>query len=214
MFVIALVGPSGSGKTTILNLLAPKLRGLMRNEWSSYIKGDGDIHKERYMDSNRQTIHGHTLNEIDNALVVSKLNYLAGWLNSIRYKQAIGKGLVISDRCPYDVASYVEQPQVLLALAGAIRQDLDRLGILLRTILVSAGTDERRRRVADRLRWDPDRGDYKEGDVLFQDKTAAFFEHEKDVWDETIKSSGIDRDDLKAVTEAITRILARNSSIN
>src|SRR5688500_16357431 len=87
MIVVALVGPTGSGKTTIVDGLNLELRNLAKREWSRYVNGEADIHKEGYMNSNAVVINGRELSEIDNALIVSKLNYLAGWLNSMRYKQ-------------------------------------------------------------------------------------------------------------------------------
>lgn len=211
MVVIALIGATGSGKTTLLDKLSPQLRTLAHNEWKPFVSGEPDIHKEGYMGSNAVNIAGKSLPEIPNDLVISKLNYLASWLNSMRYKFIIGKGLVISDRCPYDVASYVERPEVLLALASSIRDELKAMGILLRTIWVTADSEERRRRVAERLTWHPERLDYREEDINFQEKTAQFFATNKDIWDETVKSTGVIGEDLKELRNAIGRILKRNS---
>jgi len=189
VIVFSLIGPSGSGKSTIWEKIGQK----------------GYVHfKEGYMDSNRGP--SNNLPEIDNRLFVSKLNYLANWLNQVREYENSGVALVVSDRSPWDVPAYVNPEGKLYNYVAAFMKELSTLGIEHKTCYVFCPEKILTARVAERLKRDAFRKAYNEGNPSLLSKTCRYYERHRTEWDYIVDNSGPLQSSVSEVEKILTSL--------
>lgn len=178
--VFSLVGPSGSGKSTLL-------RELARNY---------PVLEEKYMELNRFGL--------DNTLCLSKWGYINYWFNSVLEAREVDK-LLITDRCPYDTCAYVKNG------AGALRtlvqnsfDDIRGIGVRSVLVLLTGDFSHLEERISMRLRAEPERLKYHEGEREHNRRAWQFFVDNERLWHYTIDSTEMT---LQEVYEEVVRII-------
>jgi thymidylate kinase len=166
MKVVSLVGPSGAGKTTVLKKL----------------KSNYTTNKEMYMELNRHSL--------DNRLVVSKWLYVGNWFDQILEHFHSGKKLVITDRSPLDTCAYVSNDAtVLLELVLSSFNELSKLGIEFKTILVTGDFDILQGRINARLKLEPARLEYNEDNTTHNKNAHDFYVNNQNLFTAMIDST-------------------------
>lgn len=178
--VFSLVGPSGSGKSTLLKELA-----------RSY-----PVLQEKYMELNRFGL--------DNTLCLSKWGYINYWFNSVLEARGTAKVLV-TDRCPYDTCAYVRSgAEALKTVVHNSFNDIRGVGVRPVLILLTADFDHLQSRIADRLKAEPERLKYHEGEREHNQRAWQFFVANKELWHHAIDSTGMS---LQRVHDEVNRII-------
>ena len=181
MKVYAVTGPCGVGKTTAVNSLPGNIRR----------------HKEGYMQLDDETIY------IKNSLFLSKIRYLSSWCLNMIEINSQGVKLLVSDRCPFDVAAYVSNEELQFDIVKEYMKELDQnYGITVKTVYFRASFDFSMKNVRERIVREPGRIRYGENDVIFLRKTYDFFERKISSWDfviDSMKSKEAVKDNLLAI---------------
>lgn len=178
--VLSLVGPSASGKSTVLSKLRTKHKVL----------------EEKYMDLNKF--------KLDNRLLTSKWAYLNYWFDNILSAKKEGVELIITDRCPFDTCAYVtNHSEELFKILSESFNELNNLGIVLKTILITADFETLQTRINTRIKVEKDREFYNEKNTIHNQNAYNFFESKINCWDYVVDSTLIDQNDVKKKIDEI-----------
>lgn len=178
--VLSLVGPSGSGKSTVLKELARKYPVLM----------------ERYMELNRFGL--------DNTLSLSKWGYINYWFNSVLEARGAIR-VLITDRCPYDTCAYVMNGgDALKTVIEHSLSDIRGVGVNPVCILLTADFERLESRILSRLKAEPERLKYHEGEREHNWRAWQYYESNKHLWSYTVDSTDMTPED---VLVELTRII-------
>ncbi|MCP5473460.1 MAG: hypothetical protein H7A19_01280 [Rhodanobacteraceae bacterium] len=164
--VFALVGAGGSGKSEV------------------YSKVSARIHKFKVMYTDLDQL------KLDNRLVVSKFRYVSSWIEDVLKVAEMRIKVCLSDRCPYDTASFVKPSDQLFEIYREAMNELRARSIEVQTIYVYAPFDIIKERVARRLMSETWRRQYHENDEALLLKTFNFFESRRGFWDHIVDNSG------------------------
>ena len=182
--IFAIVGSCGAGKTSVLSRLPAEVL----------------IHKEGYIEKDDESRY------IDNRLYHSKLRYMSAWFMNMYDYSDKGYPLVVSDRCPYDNAAYVESPTLLFELVEKMMLELTNLKdrtISIETIYLRVRFNVCSDRVSKRLLAEPKRVNYHENNRAFLKKTWKFYEDFNAKWDHVVENN----DDIESTVERVKQII-------
>ena len=172
MKVLCLIGPSGAGKSELIKQL-PRSVARMREDYTGY---DDKLY-------------------ISNKLHFSKLRYLGGWFSNVIIKMQNlsarrAELFLVSDRCPYDVCSFVEDRQKLMESVQMYIEELKySFGIELRTAYVRVEEEVMLRRIKTRLIEQSWRLKYHEDEDEYMRYTRDFFEKNIDKWNYIVENN-------------------------
>jgi len=183
MKVFSLIGSCGAGKSTILDSMPSDIR----------------THKEGYVKQDNDEFF------IDNKLYISKFRYVNSWFNSILNLKKKGHKRVISDRCPYDVAAYVHDPNIWFNLVEEAMNELRIFGVENFTIFLKSDLALVQDRVKNRLNRDVWRKKYHEDDKKFVEYTWRYFENRVNHWDFVVENNGSIDDAIEEVSEIVQK---------
>jgi thymidylate kinase len=167
MKVYSLIGPCGSGKSTLI----------------SKFPGNIKKHKESYLKKDEDTVF------IDNRLNLSKIRYLNSWYLSVIDLKKQNYDRIVSDRCPYDVAAYVNDQEAQFKMVEVYMSELkENFGVENVTIYLRSEFETIKNRVSKRLPRESWRVRYHESDEFFLKKLFDYYEERKNRWDYVLEN--------------------------
>lgn len=165
--IFALVGPSGVGKSSILSLMHKKGYPVL---------------EERYIEYD---MHG-----LSNRDLLSKWYWIAQWFDGVLQYSQRDVSFLITDRCPIEVVPYADEGYLLYAALVRSFRELREYGFALHLVYIRCELHTLWLRVQDRLKLEPERRKYGEGDFEYFRKVYMFYERQRHIlWDHTIDTT-------------------------